>query len=55
MGYCVINQYRGQIAWCKNLSSAYMMAMEFGCDSIIIENHRKIHRKFVSQIRKSWL
>lgn len=54
MGFCVINQYRQQIVWCNNYSSACRMAMEFGCDSVIIDTRRKIHRQFVTQIRKLW-
>lgn len=54
MGYCVINRFKQQIAWCNNYDSAYRMSMQFGIDSVIFDTRRKIHHKFVAQIRKLW-
>lgn len=54
MGYCIVSLEKKQIAWCNSYNSAFRMFMEFGRDSVIISTKSKIHRKFVSQIHKSW-
>lgn len=54
MGYCVVNQSKGLIAWCRQYSSACMMAREFGVGTAILGTHNKFLRGFVESIRKSW-
>lgn len=54
MSFCVCNTYTKQIAWCREYSSAIMMAQTFGGRTIIIETEIGIHRDIVAFIRKSW-
>lgn len=54
MSYCVCNRSRGIIVWCKQYSSAVMMAKEIGSGSVIVNTRCKFLRRFVAQIRSSW-
>ena len=54
MGYCVLNRYNGDIAWCQRYLSALMMAKEFGAGTSIVRTPCRFLRDIVTQIRQSW-
>ena len=54
MNYCVCNYEKKQVAWCKQYSSAVMMAQLWGGGTCIIETQVGIHRDIVQSIRRSW-